>query len=88
MDSVNIVNSCSETLAYSENLNRPAIDIAIHLWLATTGITGRPHVINTIATYEHEVDEVIKRAISERHFISAMVINHLTQINSNLQQIL
>ena len=44
----------------SENLNRPALDTARRLGVTTTGATGRTHAINTMATYEREIDEIIK----------------------------
>ena len=43
----------------SENLNRPALDTARKLGVTCTGTTGRSHMCNTVAAYEHEIDEVI-----------------------------
>ena len=56
---------------------RPAIDTARKLGVICTRTTGRSHMCNTVAAYEHEIDQVINRAIT------LAIIDDYTTIHSH-----
>ena len=66
----------------SENLNRPALNTARRLGVTCTSTTERVHEARRIANYEHEIGEVIRNAIQNRHFVIA-IIDDFTMIHSH-----
>ena len=67
-----------EPFLMSEHLNRPAIDTARKLGVICTRTTGRSHMCNTVAAYEHEIDQVINRAITFGHLVIAIIDDYTT----------
>eukprot|EP00112_Aurelia_sp_Birch-Aquarium-sp1_P019588 Seg4870.3 transcript_id=Seg4870.3/GoldUCD/mRNA.D3Y31 product="hypothetical protein" protein_id=Seg4870.3/GoldUCD/D3Y31 len=66
----------------SENLNRPALNTARKLGVTCASETGRVLETSSIAAYEHEVEEIIDKAIEEGHFI-IVIIDDFTTIDSH-----